>query len=501
MKQYHVFLVLAVLMSMVGTKAFAYDVKAENEDGVTIFYKYINDNTELEVVSDEYPYYYYYKGDVVIPESVTILNRTRKVTSIGSRAFNGCSSLSSVTIPGSVTSIGDYAFHECSGLSSVTIPSSVTSIGDDAFSGCSGLSSVTIPSSVTSIGNYAFSGCKGLSSVTIPSSVTSIGSFAFRYCSGLKKVIVKDLAAWCNISFGDNPLYYAHHLYVDENTEITDLVIPDGVTSIGSEAFYGCSGLSSVTIPSSVTTIGSWAFRDCSGLKKVIVKDLAAWCNLSFSVFSSNPLEYAHHLYIDEDTEITDLAIPEGVTSIGDFAFSGCSGLSSVTIPEGVTSIGSYAFSGCSSLSSVTIPEGVTSIGSEAFGACSGLSFVTIPASVTSIGSYAFGNCKNLATIVSFIEEPSSTLWAQIFDNFTLNNATLYVPQGTTEKYKAAKYWKDFVWIEEGMPAGIKLPANENVESAGVLRYAPDGRRLAEPKRGLNIMKMPDGKTKKVIIK
>lgn len=134
---------------------------------------------------------------------------------------------------------------------------------------------------------------------------------------------------------------------------------------------------------------------------------------------------------------------------------------------------------------------------------CSGLSSVTIPKGVTSIGSYAFDNCKNLATIVSFIEEPSSVpCYYGAFDSFTLNNATLYVPLGTTEKYKAAEYWKNFVWIEEGMPAGIKLPANEeNVESAGVLRYAPDGRRLAEPKRGLNIMKMPDGKTKKVIVR
>ena len=432
MKQYHVFLVLAVLMSMVGTKAFAYDVEAENEDGITIYYNYIN-NTELEVT---YRYrdgiYSTYTGNIVIPESVTILNRTRNVTSIGKEAFYNCEKLSSITIPASVTSIGDDAFREC---------------------------------------------------------------------RGLKKVIVKDLAAWCSISFGDNPLYYAQHLYTDENTEITDLVIPEGVTSIGDRAFYicrglssvtipegvtsigssafsGCSSLSSVTIPEGVTSIGSYAFYSCSGLKKVIVKDLAAWCNISFG-YGSNPLRYAHHLYTDENTEITDLVIPEGVTSIGSDAFSGCSGLSSVTIPDGVTTIGNSAFSDCS-----------------------GLGSVTIPASVTSIGDYAFYRCENLATIVSFIEEPSSaSFYDRSFSSITLNNATLYVPQGTTEKYKAAKGWKNFVWIEEGVPAGIKLPTNENVESAGVLRYAPDGRRLAEPKRGLNIMKMPDGKTKKVIVR
>lgn len=225
-----------------------------------------------------------------------------------------------------------------------------------------------------------------------------------------------------------------------------------------------------------MTSIGNDAFSGCSGLEKVIVKDFAAWCSISFG---DNPLYYAHHLYADENTEITDLLIPKGVTSIGNDAFCECSSLSSVTIPEGVTTIGNYAFYNCSGLCSVTIPS-----------------------SITSIGSSAFENCENLATIVSFIEEPSSaSCYDSSFSSITLNNATLYVPQGTTEKYKADYGWKKFVWIEEGVPAGIKLPASENVESAGVLRYAPDGRRLAEPKRGLNIMKMPDGKTKKVIVR
>ena len=171
------------------------------------------------------------------------------------------------------------------------------------------------------------------------------------------------------------------------------------VTSIGS-AFYKCSGLTSVTIPSSVTSIEGWAFDGCSGLKKVIVNDIANWCKISFSDLSSNPLNYAHHLYSDENHEITELVIPNSVTSIGDYAFYGCSGLTSVTIPESVTSIGRSAFSGCSGLTSVTIPNSVTSIGDYAFYDCSSLTSIDIPESVTSIGMYAFNGCVNLSSII-----------------------------------------------------------------------------------------------------
>ena len=178
--------------------------------------------------------------------------------------------------------------------------------------------------------------------MTIPSSVTGIGSSAFQNCYSLTKVIVPDIAAWCNIRFGSsdaNPLNYARHLYSDENTEITDLEIPEGVSSIGFVAFLGCSSLTSVTIPSSVTGIGSSAFSGCSGLTKVIAPDIVAWCNIQFGGSYANPLYYANHLYSDENTEITDLVIPEALTSIGNYAFQGCSGLTSVTIPFSVTTI------------------------------------------------------------------------------------------------------------------------------------------------------------------
>ena len=179
---------------------------------------------------------------------------------------------------------------------------------------------VVIPESVTYNGNTY--------------SVTSIGDRAFYYCSGL-----------------------------------TSVTIPNSVTSIGEKTFYGCSGLTSITIPNSVTSIGSMAFYECSGLKSVNIFDLAAWCNISFSSVDSNPLYYAHRLFLNGE-EIIDLVIPNSVTSIGSYAFRSCSGLTSVTIPNSVTSIRLGAFSGCSGLTSVTIPNSVTRIGDYAFGGC-----------------------------------------------------------------------------------------------------------------------------------
>ena len=167
-------LILSVFFSI---SASAYDVEV---DGI---YYDISETTATVTYGDNK-----YSGDIVIPESITYNGSKYSVTSIGEMAFDGCSGLTSVTIPNSVTSIGDFAFFDCSGLTSVTIPNSVTSIGSWAFSECSGLTSITIPNSITSIGNSAFSDCSGLTSVTIPNSVTSIGDWAFDCCDNLKNV-------------------------------------------------------------------------------------------------------------------------------------------------------------------------------------------------------------------------------------------------------------------------------------------------------------------------
>ena len=221
---------------------------------------------------------YYAFGDCIDLTSVTIPNN---VTSIDEFAFRNCSSLISIVIPNGVQSISDYVFSGCSGLTSVTIPDSVTSIGERAFSGCSRLTSVTIGNGVTSIGYCAFVGCSGLTSITIPDSVTSIGSYAFSGCNSLERMTIPFVGATkdgtSNKHFG---YIFGASSYKDNGdyvpASLKEVIITGG-TSIGSYAFYGCSGLTSVTIPDSVTSIGDRAFGNCSGLTSVTFEVTTGW--------------------------------------------------------------------------------------------------------------------------------------------------------------------------------------------------------------------------------
>ena len=329
---------------------------------------------------------------------LTSIEIPNSVTTIGRYAFEGCKSLTSIEIPNSVTSIGEYAFCNCSGLTSVEIPNSITSIGNGVFWGCSGLTSVVIPNSVINIGEKVFCNCTGLTSVEIPNSVTSIGMYAFNCCKSLTSVEIPnsvtsvgeyafDNTAWYN-NQTDGIVYIGKVLYKYKGTmpAKTSIVVKEGTWVICDKAFNGCTGLTNIEIPNSVTSIGNNAFQGCTGLTNVQIPN---------SVTSIG--DYAFR----ECTGITSVTILSSVTSIGSGAFRECTGLKSVVIEDGVTNFGDSAFYGCSGLTSIEIPNSVTSIGYSAFYGCKGLTSIVIPNSVTSIGSSAFYYCSGLKTVIN----------------------------------------------------------------------------------------------------
>ena len=362
-----------------------------------------------------------------IPESVTSIGSSTfsgcsnltsiqipdSVTSLGRSAFSRCSNLTSIDIPDSVTSIGEYAFYGCSSLTSIHIPDGVPSIGSSTFSDCSSLTSIHIPDSVTSIGSHAFYGCSSLTSIDIPASVTSIGNNVFDGCGALTDVYYSGIAEqWntlaANTGTDNDPLFaatihiegtdeeesplsgtcgdnltwtlesgtltisgtgdmtdfaYGEAPWFDLHNDIKTVVIGEGVTGVGSYAFYTSSGLftfSQASFPGSLTRLGEYAFGNCNNL--------------------------------------TSVTLPGGV-QIGNWAFSNCDGLEKLTIGSGSTVIGEDAFVACTGLKEVTVGSGLTTIGSEAFGMCTSLAALTIPNTITAIGEKAFVSCTSLSDV------------------------------------------------------------------------------------------------------
>ena len=474
MKDLRLFL-LFLLMSMTTNYVNAYDIAVENEYAVTIYYNYINENKELEVVGAEY------SETVNIPSEVTYLGRTRKVTRIGERAFVGTRS-KHITIGDNVTSIGKEAF--CSGeIRSIAIGKKVKTIEEDAFSGMIRLNKVIIndisswcniedngnghfyedayyigdgirlftseydeiseliiPDDVSVIRSSAFTYFSNLTSVTIGNRVTKIGDYAFSHCENLASVTIGNSVK----SIGEGSFYRCYGL--------TSVTIGDSVESIGKDAFYDCHSLVKVTMGKSLKYIKGpfGSFSGCDSLEKIIIKDIAAWCSC---VLNENLRHQGLHLYSDENTEITDLVIPNGVGAINNYVFAGFTSLTSVSLPNSVTTIGYNAFD--------FTPQ-------------------------------------SIFEVISNIEEPTP-IDDRTFSKDIFLNAQLYIPKGTLQKYKSTVGWKNFMFIEEGIPSGISSPVLS--EHKGCEYYDISGKKLDKLQKGVNILRMKDGTTKKVVVK
>ena len=430
------------------------------------------------------------------------------IKTIGSYAFADCTDLAEIIVPDGVISIGDGAFQQNSGAKRVVLPPSTVYIGHGALRDCSALTSVSLPDSMSNrLFLDMFEGCTNLKSVDIPDGITDIYEGDLASCPNWTDIYYDNWGrVWnrvvsnvrdsipdrMNVHFKDNIYdsgscgenvtwtltadgtltisgtgamtdytydsrspWYSCRTYIKrvvmqqgvtsiggdafwDCSGLTSVTIPDGVTSIGNYAFKGCSNLASVTIPESVTSIGGSAFSGCSGLTDIYYGGYGTdWQKLNVSIPTSATVHFKDNIYGKGDcginvtweltgdgtliisgtgrisnyshdnnapwyscrTYIKRVVIQQGVTSIGDRAFWDCSGLTSVTIPDGVTSIGGDAFSGCAALTSVEIPNGVTAIGGSTFSNCIRLAKVTIPKSVTSIGKNAFYYCESIADV------------------------------------------------------------------------------------------------------
>ena len=393
---------------------------------------------------------------------------------------NGLSSLTSVTIGNSVTSIGRFAFDDCSGLTCIDIPNSVTLIEYGAFRGCSGLTSIAIGSSITSIGYYAFNGCSNLKSViwnakncadlihsqnkeTQFAGCSNVTSFEFgEDVEHIPANICSGLSSLTSVTIDNSVTSIGEYAFCD-CSGLTYIDIPNSVTSIGHSAFSGCDGLTSIKIPNSITSIGNYAFFGCDGLTSIIVEvgntmyDSRENCNAIIETASNTLVFGCKNSKIPNSvtsigdnafygsTGLTSVTIGNSVTSIGRYAFYYCSGLTYIDIPNSVTLIGDRAFSYCSELTSIDIPNSVISIGVAAFYGCSGLTSIEIPNSVTSIGNYAFDGCDGLTSIKCVAEIPPT------IDRYTFSNYSceLLVPYGSKSTYESAEYWSKFSNIVE----------------------------------------------------
>lgn len=389
------------------------------------------------------------------------------VTAVGDYAFYSCDKLKSVTLPSSVKEIGSCAFRICESLITVNASEGLTSIADYAFAGCSYLTAFDTPDTVTDIGPYAFSSCTMLKSVTLPDSLTNIGEFAFYSCDSLDNIQIPDSIT----SLNDGVFGWCDSL--------TSVIIPENVTSIGYYAFGSCQALTSIVIFGDVESIGEYAFGGCSSLAWIAINNPDCSIYDSEETIYSNAVIYGHEgsttqsyaeQYGRRFYELVSATCGDGVTWIlaenGVMTISGAGAIkdyywdlpddalwnenednvTEINIENGITAIGAFAFKDFANLSYISIPDSVTSISEYAFCGCKSLPFITIPESVTSIGDYAFGRCERLGSVT--IENPDCEIYDS--EDTIYSGAVIYGYEGSTAESYAEKYGREFVTLGKG---------------------------------------------------
>lgn len=383
----------AVMLSLI---AFTVNSQTFVVDGIT--YKVISttDNT-VEVASNNYSY----TGDIVIPATVTNAGVEYKVTKIGNSAFYYCYTVTAISLPEGITEIGESAFEYCARVTTLTIPESVTTISNGAFGYCNSLTSLVIPKNVTSIATYITYGSKSLTEI----------------------VVAEENPNYTSV---DGALYSKDKskLYAYPNKRYTDVVIPDGVTTIMDGTFWECTNIKSISIPESVTTLKPFCFYSCEGLTTI---------NLPQNITSVPQGAF----YYCEALE--SVVVPDKVTDIGQTAFADCGALKSVKLGTGVTAIGVSAFMNSENLSDIELPAGLKSLGMSSLRGTA-IETITIPKKCTSIGDYAFMGCDKLKEI--HVEKGNT--------KFSSKDGVLCDYQG----------WKILAWpggksAEYSVPAGI----------------------------------------------
>ena len=560
--------------------AYAYSFSSPCGTGQTLYYNILSDTT----VSVTYPnstgnsYYQGYTmptGTLQIPSVVYYGGSAYHVVSIGSNAFHSCNGLTAVTIPASVMAIEDRAFEACSGLSSIVIPSSVVSIGVGAFQSCSGLQTVQIGSSVSSIGNVAFEGCSSLQSLVIPNSVLTLGNWAFCNCSLLDTLSIGTSISQIahNVFAGCNNVHYLHYnarnavcnymttdgyrtslpvaalqtLIIGDSvqtlnpytfiaaTNLAVVTIGTNVSTIGSNAFYGCSGVdtlhynarncsslsfsgtdttagfrpfvqlatltigdavrhipayafygcsnvsSAITLPDSLQTIGGHAFHGCSRMganisfpSTLLSIGAEAFSNCDSILFlntGQSPAVISEGAFQGCD-RLFQVTIGNNTPTIADSAFQGCIRLTSVVLGASVVSIGNRAFDGCIRLVAPMFPDTLSTIGAGAFSGCIQLGGqLTFPAAVTTIGNNAFANTTPL-TLIEMLGSQPPVIYDSTFASAT-DATVVRVPCGSVLTYYMSNHWSDFTNLTEGSPYRLTVSVNNSLMGSAAITQMP----------------------------